>query len=174
LGDCLVALIVLWISACSISTGLAAWFRRKERKVRKTRWLRLIFGICLAMFCIVYIGVSIRVQWIQLREQSKTQSLVYQNQMILREHVQNFATDVVNFSKNFDPNNWAQQSELFKIYLPEINSLTSQMRDEGIRSTNISNLFDEHGNSIPPNNTATNLMKIAAEFETMALQLPKK
>jgi threonine/homoserine/homoserine lactone efflux protein len=70
--DGIIVLIVLWFSACSILLVLGTWFRRQERKVRKTRWLRLVLGIGLGVFCITYIAVSIRVQFILLTKPERS------------------------------------------------------------------------------------------------------
>jgi hypothetical protein len=100
------------------------------------------------------------------------QSLQYQNQMILKYHVQNFATDLSGFSKSFDPQTSGDFSELQTVFSPQLNSYKQQLYAEGIRSTNLENLFDKSTKLVTTADYKTNMNAIASELNKMASQLP--
>ena len=126
----------------------------------------------------IFIGVSIRLSIVQLndrKEQSKTQSLIYQNQLALKEHVKNFAINLSRFAGNYANQNqdWEYLDEFRTSYLPEINNYTKELNAEGIWSTNLAKLFDQSRSIGTASETATNLLKVAAELTAMADRLPK-
>jgi hypothetical protein len=174
IGDYLLELIGVCVAVCTISPALGTRFKRWERSVRKSFSKRLILGISLAAFCVALIAASLRIQIVQSREQEeqlKTQSLKYQSQMLLKEHINNFAANIIRFSNRFGQSIY-DQDELQTSFYPEINDYTKQLYAEGIWSTNLESLFDASRTASTPQERAANLMNIAKEFKRLADQLP--
>jgi hypothetical protein len=135
--------------------------------MRKNRIVGVIFGIVLGIFCIGLIAASIHIQLVQ----SKEQSPIYQQRIILQEHVKNFAIDLSGFAKNYDQNKEIDSDALRDVYYPEINSYRGQLYAEGVRSTNLANLFEKHRNVRTTAEMLTNLNDMAVEFGKMADRL---
>ena len=99
-------------------------------------------------------------------------SVLYNNQIQLREHVLNFTVELENFAKKYATNNMDGREELPILYVPKINEFKQQMNLEGVNSSKIETLFDNGLYSMQPAATASNLVEIAHEMANMARQLP--
>jgi hypothetical protein len=97
-ADCIIALIVIWFAACSISRPLGAWWKKLERNMRKYPRCRKALMVLLILFCLSYIGTSIYVALVQ----SKPQSPIYANQIILKGHVHNFDRNFYRFISTYN------------------------------------------------------------------------
>lgn len=136
--------------------------------IEKHHWLKRTALIVFGGLMMVYFTSEVATGIKGLNEQT----LTYQNQKILKKHVSNFAIDLADFAKHYDQNNWENQDALRDVYYPDINNYRRQLYAEGVRSTNLENLFEKHRNVRTPAEMITNLNEIAGEFSKMADRLP--
>jgi hypothetical protein len=111
IGDYILPIIGLLFAAGTVFPTLRKWFKKKETALRASPWKRLFFGISLAVFCVVLIAASIRIQIAesskqetQLKEQLSQSSLVYQQQMALKHETEALAKHLSKIAIDFDAN----------------------------------------------------------------------
>jgi hypothetical protein len=165
-ADGFIALIVLWISACSISQPLRVWWKKQERKMKKFPRLRIMFGTCLALFCVSFVAVSIKVALIQANAQDPTKI----RQQMLKNDALNFANQLSKFAASYDLNTDGA-TEFKDIFLDRFNEIAGDLSNEGLDTTKLYQLGHEQS---PNRKQGENLMKIAEEIKKLALELPTK
>jgi hypothetical protein len=158
------------------------WLEEKEVIVKNNRPIRIWMGILLAVFCLTYIGVSIRNGVIEVKEHSpiyQAQMLAeeadYSRQMEIKEHVLNFCPDLREYASRCAKGDTDDTAPTYaESYTARINEAMKSLNSEGVYSTNMETIFDRHKTVATPKDIATNLFEIASEFEKMANQLPKQ
>src|SRR5205085_9362676 len=87
-----------------------------------------IIGVCLLIFCIGYIAVTIREAVITAKERSpehQAEAVAYSDQMQLKQHVQHFSVTLDRYASSLETNNpnvFAEQSEEMQtVWGPQIN-----------------------------------------------------
>lgn len=170
IGDGLLSIVGIVTSLIFISKTFSKWYNGMEKSLRNSiLWARVV-GSILCLFCVVYIGVTIR----EGVEESHDRSPEYQakiaaqvRQIELKDHVNNFAANLESVSVDTAFMEWdAWQSQA--------NGWVTKLNDEGIWSTNLVRIYGElrFRSMNDPNNAAT-LKAIAVELRHMAEKLPK-
>lgn len=155
---------------CGIIPRLPKWIQSKgEAMTKKNHWLKRLTLIVFGGLMTAYF-TSVVVTGIKGLDE---QSLRYQNQMILKYHVKNFATDLSNFAKHYDQYNPDDQDTLHTVFAPELSDYKHQLSAEGVRSTNLENLFDKSRNLRTTAEYQSNMTDMASDLIKMANELPK-
>jgi hypothetical protein len=164
-GDYFLYGIGLWLAACAIAPTLGVWFRKEVRTVRKTLWKRLIVGIPLAVFCLILIAVSIRLQIVQSRQQSS----VYQQQIALKHETEVLAKYLSKIAVDFDKDQ-ELQSDFRAHDFAWLKSVTDDLQKQGL---NTGKVVDIYNKSQPFGGTkGETIKKMADELNVLANQLP--
>jgi len=181
IGDGVLALIGIVVAIDILFPSFNKWLEEREVIVKNNRPLRIGMGILLAVFCLAYIGVSIRNGVIEVKEHSpiyQAQMLAeetdYSRQLEIKEHVLNFCPDLREYASRCAKGDSSDDAPTYpESYIARINEAMKSLTSEGIYSTNMEVIFIRHKTANTPQELATNLFEIASEFETMANQLPK-
>ena len=181
IGDGVLALIGIVVAIDILLPSFQTWLAEKEGIVKNNQPLRTTIGISLAVFCLMYIGVSIRSGIAEVRVHSplyqarlRAEEADYTRQMEIREHILNFCPDLREYANRCANGDASDNAPTYpESYIAKINKAHELLNSEGIYSTNMEAVFDRHKTAAIPKDVATNLLEIASEFEKMANRLPK-
>ncbi len=94
--------------------------------------------------------------------------------MVLQDHVKNFAKNLSVFASKYNADDPMTPDEMETTWFPQINKWTTELNDEGITSTNLSNIFDEFRKRAGNDRGNGKLLKeISDELSRMADELSK-
>jgi hypothetical protein len=171
-GDYLLPIIGLAFAAGTLFPTLEKWFKKRERAMKKSRYGRIIFGVSLGVFCVTLIAASIRIQIVQSREQSP----IYRNQIVLKFHTQKLASDISKYAdeclkrQKFDFQTWTDEFALVRI-LPIMHDLSTEGIDtETLRTFPWASILQTP--NAPIDKQTDDLREISKELNRLAEQLP--
>ena len=146
--------------------------------MKKTRWKSILFGVSLAVFCTALIAASVRIQLIQLKQQSPG----YQSQMILKFHTKNLAAEFAKYADDYDKlaasNNgqvWNKGLEFRRQFDDKTRLIQTRLDEEGRDTQKLYELYykaamTSRGNDRNP--LSDEVREISKELTNLANQLP--
>jgi hypothetical protein len=155
---------------CAISPSLGDWIKRKDEAMKSSPWAWRFFGLFIMAFFVLYCIAGIK----ERNSESREQSPVHQYRMVLQDHVKNFAKNLSVFASKYNADDPMTPDEMETTWFPQINKWTTELNDEGITSTNLSNIFDEFRKRAGNDRGNGKLLKeISDELSRMADELSK-
>jgi hypothetical protein len=168
LGNFMLPIAGVFVGLCAVSKKMQKWIKKTESAMKQSTWKMRLFGLVLIAFCSMYLWAMIRANLSESAEKSP----IYQGQMVLKNHVKNFARNLIAFAKSYTPNN-PGSADSFRDEMDDINSYAKQLKSEGVPSDNLEKLFDKSYTFSTQAEQAANWIDIANELNRMADMLPK-
>jgi hypothetical protein len=184
IGESAFPILGIVLAFVAMSPTAQNWFKRMEECVMSVSWLRKVSGVPLLVFCAAYIVASNRVHRIQAEREAarvtrlqaridelvSKQSPVYQRQILLGVHINDFVTRCKAFAKDYarDPvtSNTSGQSWLLGYRFAE---LEKEMDDcGGIDRSPLDKVCQEENQKVM---TGGSWLRIANECDKISKQL---
>ena len=145
--------------------------------MRRHPIFKWVFGIGMCVFCIAYITVSIRIPFIQLRdqyEQEKMQSPVYREQLLLKDKTRKFANSLKKLADNYMKDPTDSNMQWINNYSGNLDTITGNLFDEGVDIKPLQILGQKAMTAYPLNSGKVDALRaVAKELNRIADQLPK-